>query len=266
MGYWDNKQSMAAQAAAHTHDMMIKYEKETTESVKNSKIYYSKDGISNVRVSDPTIYHPVVEFWDKDSATAARTIRTNHLNDKICILNFASYKEPGGKFIQGSSAQEESLCHASNLYNILLRFDKVYYAPHREKGATNRSLYYNEAIYTPNVIFSNNKFDILTCAAPNWSAASRFGVPLDENNKALKSRIEFIKSILEENKVDIAILGAWGAGVYGQDPATVATYFKTEFNHSSIPIVVYSIPDKNSVNYQTFKKIILGDNNDTDIN
>ena len=265
MGYWDNKQSMAAQAAAHTHNMMIKYEKETTESVKNSKIYYSKDGISNVREPDLTTRHPAIELWDKDSVTAARLAYIEHPDSKICLLNFASYKEPGGKFIDGSSAQEESLCHASNLYNILLRFDKVYYASHREKGATNRALYYDEAIYTPNVIFSDNKFDVLTCAAPNWSAASRFRVPLDENNKALKSRIEFIKSILEENKVDIAILGAWGAGVFGQDPATVATYFKTEFNHSSIPTIVYSIPDKNSVNYQTFKKIIC-ENKEKDAN
>lgn len=258
MGYWDNKQSMVAQAAAHTHQMMIKYEKETTESVKNSKIYYSKDGISNVREPDPTTYHPTVKLWDKDSVTAARIACTEYPDSKICILNFASYKEPGGKFIQGSSAQEESLCHASNLYNILLRFDKVYYAPHRGKGATNRSLYYNEAIYTPNVIFSNNKFDVLTCAAPNWSAASRFGVSLDENNKALKSRIEFIKSILEENKVDIAILGAWGCGVFGQDPATIANYFSEEFYYSSISTIVYSIPDKNSVNYRAFKEIICG--------
>jgi len=258
MGYWDNKQSMAAQAAAHTHQMMLNYEKETTESVKNSKIYYSKDGINNVREPAPTTCHSAVELWDKDSVTAARIACTEHPDSKICILNFASYKEPGGKFIQGSSAQEESLCHASNLYNILLRFDKVYYASHREKGATNRSLYYNEAIYTPNVIFSNNKFDVLTCAAPNWSAASRFGVSLDENNKALKSRIEFIKSILEENKVDIAILGAWGAGVFGQNPATVATYFSEEFYYSSISTIVYSIPDKNSINYRAFKEIIGG--------
>lgn len=259
MGNWDKKESMAAQAVAHTHDMMIKYEKETTESAKNSKIYYSKDGISNVREPAPTTYHPAVKLWNKDSVTAARTIYTDHPNDKICILNFASYKEPGGKFIEGSSAQEEALCHESNLYNILLRFDKIYYAPHRGKGATNRSLYYDEAIYTPDVVFSNNKFDVLTCAAPNWSAASRFGVSLDENNKALKSRIEFIKAILEENNVDIAILGAWGAGVFGQNPITVATYFKTEFNHSNLFKIIYAIPNKNSINYQAFKTIIIGD-------
>lgn len=257
MGYWDNKQSMSAQATAHTHQMMLNYEKETTESVKNSKIYYSKDEISNVREPDPTTCHPAVELWDKDSVTAALKLRTEHPDSKICILNFASYKNPGGKFIEGSSAQEESLCHASNLYNILLRFDKTYYAPHREKGATNRSLYYNTAIYTPDVIFSDNKFDVLTCAAPNWNAAFRFGVSLEENNDVLKSRIEFIKSILEENKVDIVILGAWGCGVYGQDPITVASYFNTEFYHSTIPTIVYAIPDKNNLNYRAFKEIIL---------
>ena len=39
--------------------------------------------------------------------------------ESICALNFASYKNPGGKFMDGSSAQEECLCHESILYEVL---------------------------------------------------------------------------------------------------------------------------------------------------
>ena len=40
-------------------------------------------------------------------------------NGRTAILNYASYKSPGGFFLEGSPAQEEALCHES----ILLAFD-----------------------------------------------------------------------------------------------------------------------------------------------
>lgn len=43
---------------------------------------------------------------------------------RTAILNYASYKSPGGFFLEGSPAQEEALCHES----ILLAFDGTYYA------------------------------------------------------------------------------------------------------------------------------------------
>ena len=56
----------------------------------------------------------------------------NQENGHIVALNFASYKNPGGQFINGSMAQEESLCHASMLYPVLnsSKANDLFYGPH----------------------------------------------------------------------------------------------------------------------------------------
>ena len=50
----------------------------------------------------------------------------NYSQGKTAVLNFASYKEPGGGFMAGSQAQEESFCHESFLYNVLRQFQYYY--------------------------------------------------------------------------------------------------------------------------------------------
>ena len=47
---------------------------------------------------------------------------------KILCLNFASAMYPGGGFLEGSQAQEESLARASSLYECLLQSSDYYAA------------------------------------------------------------------------------------------------------------------------------------------
>ncbi len=67
-------------------------------------------------------------------------------NSKITILNFASAKNPGGGFLNGSQAQEESIARATTLCKSLRKYDKEFYQYHRDLKSP---LYSNLMIHSP---------------------------------------------------------------------------------------------------------------------
>ena len=70
----------------------------------------------------------------------------------IACLNFASARRPGGGFLGGARAQEESLARASALYPCLLAAPEYY-----ERNRSNRSaIYLDLMIYSPQVPFFRN--------------------------------------------------------------------------------------------------------------
>lgn len=151
-------------------------------AIKKTKIYDTDFQLSkDFKVNNTEI---IVEESD-----TVRTGRKYSNFGKVAILNFASYKNSGGMFINGSKAQEECLCHASYLYNVLSRFVANFYDwNNRHK---NKALYLNRALYSPDILFQFGevlfKCDVITCAAPNKSAAQKYqNVSDEENSKALK--------------------------------------------------------------------------------
>lgn len=146
---------------------------------------------------------------------------------QLCILNFASSKNPGGGFERGVMAQEEALCYASNLHDCLKKH-MSFYEYNREH--LNKSQYSDGIIYTKDVLFFRNRFnninphfaDVITCAAPNWGASRRLGVTLKENNETISRRIEQVLKVAIANENKVIVLGAFGCGVFKNDPNYVA--------------------------------------------
>jgi uncharacterized protein (TIGR02452 family) len=256
-----NKPGVSSQLAAiaHVKAMSIKfYEESTADSVKYSRIYTeSWDTETSPNIPSKIITQHIL--LNTDSVNA---VKQYYEQGKTCVLNFASYKNPGGGFLTGSIAQEEALCHESTLYNVLSNEKfKPFYEYNNQH--LNRGSYKNRAIYSPRVAFVDNnkelvcKADVLTCAAPNFSVAQRYGnFTKEENSEALRSRIRFILSIMSENQVDTAILGAFGCGVFAQDPYEVATIFEKELQNIPIPKAIFTIPG--GKNLEAFRKILLG--------
>ena len=160
----------------------------------------------------------------------------NDKKSKICVLNFASAKNPGGGVWKGARSQEESICRASTLYHCLITefLKDNYYSYHREK----KSEYSDRIIYIPNItvfksdddIFSKDidekcwyNIDVISCAAHNQKAYQANYEKLKEINY---NKIKAIIECAVENNVDILILGAFGCGAFGNDPILVSKTFK----------------------------------------
>ena len=255
--YWRNKEQRAQVAKDHTEYMEQEFHDEIIDCIEESSIYSHCDSPFsdfNNREEEAEII-----LIDKDSVSAIFDYPSN-MDNKSMVLNFASYKNPGGMFLKGSSAQEESLCHESYLYNVLKEFDKGFYEHNRQNK--NKALYTNRAIYSEYIRFmrdSEDVFcDVLTCAAPNKAAAQKYCNVSDSfNYSTLKERIRFVIAVAALNKPDTLILGAYGCGVFGQDPYEVARIFKEIFDEypRMFEKIVFAIPNRNTVNYKAFKEV-----------
>jgi uncharacterized protein (TIGR02452 family) len=166
---------------------------------------------------------------NETTLSAARRLVAEH---RTIALNFASARNPGGGFLSGSEAQEESLARASSLYACLS--GRAMYRFHQQQGDP---LYSDYVIYSPAVpVFRDDDGQLLespfmcsflSAPAPNAGAALQQQASRgDELGRALESRIAKVLSIAAAQSYDAIILGAWGCGVFKNDPRDVATQFQ----------------------------------------
>ena len=261
MSPWKNKNQNMIQAQKHVENMNLLYENDIKDCIKTS-IIYSGQPIPKFNIKNPTNTEIILD--DTDSVSALYSCNEN---DIVAVLNFASYKNPGGGFMAGAMTQEEALCHESILYNVISnqRFKDKFYAPNRKR--LHKALYNDNLIYTPNVTFiRNNKImyaDVITCAAPNKGVAVDI-CNVNENavNEKMQSRIQHALYSALDNSVEIVILGAFGCGVFKNDPNDVATLFKYELDTTfkgAFDKVIFAVPNKGrgSKNYRAFKEILF---------
>ena len=252
MEYWSRKMELATAAREHTEDMRSRFGQEIDACIKAS-IIFGGDG-KNPSDAVPGKQALDASFMMNDTVSA---LFEQPEDCHVVLLNFASYKFPGGQFMNGSSAQEESLCHSSFLFNVLDAFSGSYYEWNKQN--LNRGLYKNRAILSPNVrFFKDGKerlADVLTCAAPNRSIIRYGRFEEEDNSSALYSRIDFISKVLRQKGYapDAIILGAFGCGVFAQNAEDVAGLFRTSQFPASARIV-YAVPDNRNykLSYKAF--------------
>ncbi|MFH9670975.1 TIGR02452 family protein [Streptomyces sp. NPDC017405] len=195
---------------------------------------------------------PLCEVTGESSLEAARRLA----GAPVAVLNFASARNPGGGYLNGAQAQEEALCRASALYTCLLTA-RAFYDHHR---AERDPFYSDRVIHSPGVpVFRDDRGRLLaepfragflTAAAPNAGVIRRTaperaaGLP-----GALAVRAERVLETAAAHGYRRLVLGAWGCGVFQNDPAQVAGAFRAALGPggrfaSSFEHVVFGVLDR----------------------
>ncbi|MDT0451140.1 TIGR02452 family protein [Streptomyces hesseae] len=150
----------------------------------------------------------------------------------VAVLNFASARNPGGGYLNGAQAQEEALCRGSALYTCL-REAPEYYAAHR---ADPSPFYSDRVIHSPGVpVFRDDRDGLLetpytvgflTSPAPNAGVIAQRTPELTARvPAALAERAGRVLEVAAAHGYRRLVLGAWGCGVFRNDPGQVAAAF-----------------------------------------
>ena len=150
----------------------------------------------------------------------------------VAALNFASALSPGGGFLHGARAQEESIARSSGLFHCLK--DRAMYARHLPSGDP---FYSDSVIVSPSVpVFRNDDGDLLeepwllsviTCAAVNGvDVAGRVPHRTPEIPGTMRRRTTRVLTVAAAHGFRRLILGAWGCGAFGLDAEMMAEVFR----------------------------------------
>jgi uncharacterized protein (TIGR02452 family) len=134
--------------------------------------------------------------------------------------------------MSGAQAQEEALARSSALYPCLLRASNYY-----DRNRANRSaIYLDLVIFSPQVPFFRDDSgalletpilaSVISAPAPNAGALAQNepgNMVLLES--AMRRRAELVLQTAQGHAVDKLVLGAWGCGVFRNDPRMVARVF-----------------------------------------
>ncbi len=202
------------------------------KACEKATMLYSPESLA--QLAPPAVDGIVTEFAVTSETTlaAARRLVQEATLPKVACLNFASAKNAGGGFLSGSQAQEESLARSSGLYRCQGRA-RTYYEANRE---CETCLYTDHIIYSPEVpvirddggqlLETPYTISIITAPAVN-AGAVRKNEPeqADEIAAVMRRRAGYVLAVAQANDCEHLILGAWGCGVFENDPREVAAIF-----------------------------------------
>lgn len=188
---------------------------------------------------------------------------------KYGVLNFASAYHPGGGFLNGSLAQEESLCFGSNVYLTQICFQKAFYEYHQ---SIKTKCYSDRMIYSKDVVYIRDEqyaflpepklADIITSPAVNLGVALSRGEDAGVCDQVMKKRMRKILLLFHQMGNQNIILGAYGCGVFRNDPKRVAQIWKEllveEGLREAFDEMLFAVYDrsKSQNNIQAFHNIL----------
>lgn len=228
------------------YELMI--EKETGEKTEKRRVEIKEDMEQSVRHSvliTPAQGEKILEKYSVCKECRQPEIRVENISTveavrllaaegktEIGVLNFASAKNPGGGFLNGAKAQEESLTVSGTLYPTLTAHEEYY----RENRDHSSMMYLDYGIWSPGVILFRDgtfrltetpvKASVLTMPAVNMGQVIIKGEDAAQARRVMRRRMKLILGIFAEKKAKHLVLGAYGCGVFRNDPGEVAIWWK----------------------------------------
>ena len=210
--------------------------------VNGAEIDFSRVDVEQVIVISPkdgeSLLEAGIDEYKTESMCEISVINSDSFEagrkfDNALVMNFANAHNPGGGFLHGANAQEESLCRCSTLYaSITTGKASEMYRYNNSRASRVESDY---MLISPNVVVFRGEglalidnpytLGVVTIPAPNKRGAALFaGDKLIEDTFVRRIRIMLCAAAKYGYK-DL-VLGAWGCGAFGNDPDDVAGYFR----------------------------------------
>ncbi len=231
----------------------ISISKAQKEALRNTHLYTPDELLLLLDEQYPSSDQPTT-FLDNNLTTLDSVRQEFRQDEQLVCLNFASARNPGGGFLKGSQAQEESIARASGLYPCQLKAEKYYLANRK----IDTCLYTDNMIYSPAVPILKDEegelmdeaifTSIITAPAVNTGVVLR-NEPhnIDKIEPYMQRRVDMVLAICKKHQHQTLILGAWGCGVFRNDPEVVANIFKEKLTgkyKNQFKKVVFSIYSK----------------------
>lgn len=233
------------------------------KAVRNTRYYSSEtlDDVLKKEVFTPK-YDTIFEVSEETTLSSVLRINGEGFENPMC-LNFASAKNPGGGFFNGAQAQEESIARSTGLYPCQISAIE-FYETHR---AMKSCIYTDGMIYSPKVPVLRTdsgklleKYilsSIVTSAAVNTGVVKRFEAnKVSEIEKVMHTRIDKLLALAALNEHKALVLGAWGCGVFQNDPKMIASLFSELLKNKYKGVferIVFAIYAKNKKFIEAFR-------------
>ena len=205
------------------------------EQIKKVKLYTPEQiaYLSEKAIPERRAESARIVLRNQDTLEAAFDLHQHRKPDEkpVLVLNFANPHRPGGGIRSKPGTQEEHLCVKTTvLCSLETEEARSFYQTNLDCGTQAQT---DTILISPNTMVIRNPdlslredpfpIAVMTVSAPIASRMEPEELPMLEN--ILHNRIHgMIRTAIEEGYSRV-VLGAWGCGSFGNDPALVAKLF-----------------------------------------
>lgn len=217
------KEERAAEAKKHVGLVRGVFGSDIQHSIETAKIYEDGEG------RDLPLPEPRFEATEAVVAWEPLAEAIHKAPGKVCVVDPATYRNPGGNYLAGGWSPECQICAESTLFPVLEGLKEAYFEPNSQ--SMHGGLYSDRAAYLEDIAFTTEgvmrKRDVLAIAPPHRRFALENHRSEAECDMDLRNRIAVLMNIAAAHQPDTLVLTAFGCGgSFDNDAKTVADLFK----------------------------------------